>query len=178
MLRSAAVWGLKVWARSSWKDDISATTTSLGLSCMRYSTSGVPMFPPMKQEMPEASSMAVVSSVVVVFPLVAVIAITGVVLYWAKISSSPLTGTPLSRADLMYGMFKGIPGLGMITDALSNISWSWLPIITGIPSFFNAAASLLFVPSMSVAATPCPRDFKNRAMESPQAPKPTTSLYV
>ena len=121
---------------------------------------------PTKQVLPHARSRSATRVVVVVFPLVPVTAMTGVLQWRLKMSSSPVTGHPFGQRPFEYRAGSGgYRGLGMRVDALSNISWLWEPIQCRQcprPPASAAAPASVMVGSISVAITRRPL-----AMEEP-----------
>ena len=88
--------GLNERIDSSWNDDTSATTQSLGRASSTSSISGLPMLPPTCTLVPHARSRCPISAVVVDLPLVPVTATIGALQIRYATSISPKTGTPAS----------------------------------------------------------------------------------
>ncbi len=141
--------------------------------------SGSPIFPPMKTDQPEASSIRATSSVVVVLPLVPVMATIGRSRKRAASSISPITGTPRAAAATRGGRSWGTPGLSTTASkpVMSMASrFPRAPVSTCAPSSVNEAAlsARASETEVSAAVTVAPRRRRNRATASPDTPRPTT----
>src|SRR4051812_33682192 len=98
--------GAKRTESSSWNDEHSQITVTAGSTAPTSDDSGVPTLPAAT----DLGTIAPSSSVVVVFPLVPVTATNSFGSSRQASSSSPMTGTPASRAAAMTGASCGTPG--------------------------------------------------------------------
>ena len=109
MLRMAAATGWNRSTNRSWKLEASTATTSQGPATASDSAS--PTLPAATDRIPEASSIAAVASVTVVFPLVPVTATYGTARWEAANSSSLTNGSPAARVSTIGPADSGMPGL-------------------------------------------------------------------
>ncbi len=121
--------------------------------------------------------MAVVSSVVVVFPLVPVIATTGQRHSLKPSSISPITGIFLARTFCTSGTAGSIPGLSTQTSYVVGSVSAAAPSRTFTPCASRLAAfSRWRGPSeLSHTVTVAPSSVSKIAAASPLSPRPSTT---
>ena len=176
MLRITATWGEKSLIPWSWKLLSSSSRKSYSLSFSATDTSGVPMFPPVKTLRPLRPSISDRRDVVVVFPFVPVMPITGFDRKFHASSISLITVFPASRASLISGRSNLTPGLSTIVSAHSNNSGAWVPQrISRPPAASSPTAGPRSPVSLeSVALTGIPLERRNLEVSTPVIPRPTT----
>ncbi len=173
MFSTTATSAWNVSMSSSWKLDSSATTHASGSIRPGSSVSARPTLPATSTGSPPARSIAPISSVVVVLPLVPVTPTNGLDSIRCASSTSPHTGTPAARAARTTGASPGTPGL-LISAVSPATGTSSCPVTYSTPIASSLAVSRP-VPE-SKPRTPAPGHSRWIASHdaSPERRRPTT----
>ena len=144
---------------SSWNDDASQTTVAAGSRAPARAVSAVPTLPAAATGRPAARCIAATSSVVVVFPLEPVIAISGFGSSRQPSSSSPRTTIPRARAARMTAASPGTPGLLTTVPTPSSSATPSLCSCTATPAASSSAraSGATAAPSQPVTSSPSAR---------------------
>src|SRR5687767_6603853 len=132
------------------------------------------MLPPTSTSVPAAASIRPTSVVVVDFPFVPVIAITGPFSQRHASSSSPIVSTPARRASSNTGCSNATPGLVTIRSAPASVAGRCPPSSSSTPASRNRGASSNDA-RVSVSITRAPLLASSFAAAMPLRAAPTTT---
>ena len=163
---------------SSWNELTSTVSTSYLIFSRATSESGFPMLPQAIVFWPQWFSIWASISVVVVFPLVPVIAITGVWHDCHPSSSSPIMSVPRDQKFRPSAEAGSIPGLATTRSNLSELRSASGPQTTRIPwaaRLSRVDRNSLSSCALSSTVTLAPSDCRRSAAAAPLKPAPRTA---